>query len=87
MAVLRRKWFALKRDDPHKTDEAQEYVYLPSRDSVTVSGTQYLCVCVCACIHTHIWLYIFLKYSWAATYIIYNTYIYYELSTCYILYI
>ena len=25
MAVLRRKWFALKRDDPHKTDGAQEY--------------------------------------------------------------
>lgn len=38
MVVLRRKWFALKRDDPHKTDEAQEYIYLPSRDNVTVSG-------------------------------------------------
>lgn len=27
MVVLRRKWFALKRDDPHKTQEYFGYIY------------------------------------------------------------
>lgn len=43
IAVLRRKWFTLKRDDPHKTDGAQEYfgyIYISKysvQDTVTLS--------------------------------------------------